>query len=120
MKIEILSYRTTVGRDPVQDFIAGLPMETREEVITLLRRLESGETLSMPSSRSLASLAKGLYELRLRDEMGQIRIFYYRKIRNIIYLVHALRKKSQTIPQHEGRLIIRRLREIDQLTKGTG
>ena len=111
----ILYYETQSGRAPVEEFISELPLESRYEVLTLLRRLELGEYLGMPHSRSLASMASGLHELRLRDSHGHIRIFYYTRLKGKIYLVHALRKKSQTISEQDKRLILSRLRTVERI-----
>jgi phage-related protein len=99
----------------VREFIDELPLQTRIEVLTLLRRMENGEILPMPHSRSLASMAKGLYELRLRDVAGQVRIFYYTKIKDVIFLVHALRKKTRTMPEKDRILILKRLQELGRI-----
>lgn len=112
MSSQIKHYRTSSGNEPVKEFIAELPEVTRLEVLILLRRLESGEMLFMPHSRSMASMARGLYELRLRDEQGQIRIFYYTKIKGSIFLVHVLRKQSQVITEHDRKVILKRLKEL--------
>lgn len=111
--MRIRSYQTPSRRDPVGEFIAELPLETRTEIFTLLRRLENNEILSMPHSRSMASMASGLHELRIRDREGQVRVFYYTKIRDVIYLVHALRKKSRVISDKDRDLIVKRIRELN-------
>ena len=114
----IFHYTTSSGRQPVREFVDNLPHESRYEVLTLLRRLESGEQLEMPHARSMASMAHRLYEIRVRDARGQIRLFYYTKIRNSIYLVHGLRKKSQTIPDKDRILILKRIQEIKSRDRG--
>ena len=112
--MEIRQYQTPAGREPVREFLAELPDGAKNEIFTLLRRLEAGETLEMPHCRSLSSLAHGLYELRVRDAAGQIRLFYYTKLRGIIYLLHALRKTTRIISKQERKLILRRLRYIER------
>ena len=109
----ILQYSTASGRQPVKEFIDELPLERRFEVLTLLRRMEGGEMLTMPHARSMASMAHGLYELRVRDAEGQIRLFYYTKIKNSIFLIHGLRKKSQSISEKDRILILKRIQEIN-------
>lgn len=112
--MRIRSYQTPAGRDPVKEFIASLSDETRAEILTLLRRLENGEVLAMPQSRSMSSIAHGLHEIRVRDREGQVRVFYYTKIKDTIYLIHALRKKSRVIPDRDRELILKRIRELNQ------
>ena len=110
--MKILHYKTASGREPVKEFIAELPIETRFEVLTLLRRLEAGELITMPQARSMSSMAHGLYELRVRDPQGSVRVFYYTKVQDTIFLIHGVRKKSQTISDQDRDLILKRIKEI--------
>ena len=66
----------------------------------------------MPLSRNLSSIHHGLHELRLKDRAGQIRIFYYLKRDDAIYMLHAFRKKTQELPRREIDVALRRLKEI--------
>lgn len=110
--MKIRYYQTPSGRIPVEDFLLGLPEATKLEVADALLLLESGQTPGMPLSRSLAGIHPGLHELRFRDKAGQVRIIYYLKKSEAIYLVHAFRKKTQTIPRRELDIIHKRLKEI--------
>lgn len=105
-------YRTSGGRSPVEEFLLGLPAATQLEVADAVVLLESGKTLSMPLSRTLSSIKPGLHELRFRDRSGQVRVFYFFKKGEAIYLVHAFRKKTQEIPRKELEIILKRIREI--------
>ena len=111
--MNILHYSTSSKKEPVKEFIEGLPFESRYEILSFLRRMESGEILTMPHSRSMASMAHGLYELRVRDSHGIVLVFYYTKIQNAIFLIHGLRKKSKTIPEKDRKLILKRIQEIN-------
>lgn len=97
----------------MKEFIAELPDESRFEVIALLKRMELGEVLPMPFSRSLSSIAHGLYELRVRDSQGHVRLFYYTKIQGSIFLIHAVRKKSRVISNNERDIITKRIHELN-------
>jgi phage-related protein/DNA-binding XRE family transcriptional regulator len=99
--MKIRYYQTSGGRSPVEDFLLGLPEATRLEVVDALLLLESGQALEMTLSRNLAGIRSGLHELRFRDKAGQVRVVYYLKKGDAIYLVHAFRKKTQTIPRRE-------------------
>ena len=110
--MKIRYYQTSGGRSPVADFLLGLPEATRLEVADALLLLEGGQMLEMPLSRNLAGIRPGLHELRFRDKAGQVRVIYYLKKGDAIYLVHAFRKKTQTIPQRELDIIHKRLKEI--------
>ncbi len=110
--MNIRYYQTPGGRSPVEDFLLGLSEATRLEVADALLLLAGGQTLGMPLSRSLSGIHPGLHELRLRDKAGQVRVIYYLKKSEAIYLVHAFRKKTQTIPRRELDIIHKRLKEI--------
>lgn len=110
MKIKF--YQTAGGRSPVEEFLLALPEETRLEIADALVLLESGQRLAMPLSRNLSSIRPGLHELRIRDKAGQVRVVYYIKKGDAIYLIHAFRKKTQTIPRQELDIIEKRLKEI--------
>jgi phage-related protein len=112
MKRSIKFYETAAGRSPVGEFLNELSAGARAEVLTLLRRLEGGEVLGMPQSRSLVSLAPRLFELRVRDSAGNVRLFYRIEKSGDVLIVHALWKKSRVIARRDRELIKRRLREI--------
>jgi phage-related protein len=110
--MKIRYYQTPGGRSPVEEFLLGLPEATRLEVADAIVLLESGQALEMPLSRNLASIRPGLHELRFRDKAGQVRVIYYLKKGDAIYLIHAFRKKTQSIPRRELDIIHKRLKEI--------
>lgn len=74
--------------------------------------LAAGQVLSMPLSRNLSGIALGLHELRLRDRAGQVRVFYFIKRGEAIYMLHAMRKKTQEIPKRDIEIILKRLKEV--------
>jgi phage-related protein len=110
--MKIKYYQTSGGRNPVEEFLSALPEEARLEIVDALALLEHGHKLEMPLSRNLSSIRPGLHELRIRDRGGQARVIYYIKKGDAIYLIHAFRKKMQTIPRRELEVIHKRLKEI--------
>ena len=89
-----------------------LPNSIREDLADALARLDAGQVLSMPLSRALPSIGKGVHELRLKDRTGIFRVFYYVRVGNRIFLLHAFKKKSQATPLQVLRLVQKRLREV--------
>ncbi len=73
------------------------PPEVRADVFALFEELIAGKKLSMPISRPLPSIAKGLHELRLSGRGGEYRVFYAIRIGDAIYVIHATQKKTQGI-----------------------
>jgi phage-related protein len=110
MKVKF--YVTSLGWNPVEGFIKAQSDDIRADFVDALNLLESGKWLSMPLSRNLSSIHHGLHELRLKDRTGQIRIFYYIKREDAIYMLHAFKKKTQEIPKKELKIILKRIREV--------
>ena len=75
------------------------PLSVREDVADALARLEEGHLLSMPLSRPMPSIGKGVHELRLRDRSGIYRVIYVIRRIGTIELIHAFKKKSQETPK---------------------
>jgi len=110
--MNIRYYQTPGGRSPVEEFLLALPEETRLEIADAMVLLESGHRLEMPISRNLSGICPGLHELRIRDRAGQVRVIYYIKKEEAIYLIHGFRKKTRTIPRRELDIVNKRLKEI--------
>ena len=105
-------YQTSSGRSPVRDFLDAQPQETKLEIVDALNLLDQGKLLSMPHSRNLSTIKPGLHELRFRDHAGQLRVIYYIRKSDAIYLIHAFRKKTRELPHKELDLILKRVREL--------
>ena len=89
-----------------------LPKEIKEDVFSLFEELSHGRILSMPISRPLPAIGKGLHELRLTSRSGEFRVFYVIKPMSDIYIIHAMQKKKQQIDKRTMNLIQVRLRNI--------
>ena len=92
--------------------IAEFPEEVREDLADALARLDEGHTLSMPLSRPMTSIGKGVHELRFRDRAGIYRVIYVLVGAGAIYLVHAFVKKDKRTPMPNIDLANRRLKEL--------
>ena len=91
------------GRSLVEEFIQDLSKGLQGEFFDALALLAAGHVLAMPLSRNLSSIHSGLHELRLKDRSGQVRVFYFVKRADAIYLLHAFRKKTQELPRKGSR-----------------
>ncbi len=110
--LKIKYYLKSSGRNPVLEFIQECSGEIQKDFVDALNLLSSGMVLSMPLSRNLSSIHIGLHELRLKDRSGQVRVFYYVKKREAIYLLHAIKKKTRELPKHEIGIVLKRLKEV--------
>lgn len=74
--------------------------------------MQMGEALQMPISRPMPSVARGVAELRVRDENGIYRVFYYTASSRGVLVFHAFVKKTQLTPPLEIELARKRLKEL--------
>jgi len=95
-----------------KDTISGFPDDVRSELGYLIYRLQTGESLSMPQSRSMRSVAMGAFELRVRGEDRIYRVFYFTKSERGILIFHAFVKTSQKTPVQEISIGRKRLSEL--------
>ena len=86
--------------------------EILSDAFVLFEQLAQGKKLSMPISRPLPSIAKGLHELRLPYRDGTYRIFYVIKINDAVYVLHGMKKKTQKIDKRTKELLLSRIRSI--------
>lgn len=112
MSERVKFYIKSSGRSPIEEFLQETSDGLRANFFDALVCLEQGQKLSLPLSRNLASIHMGLHELRLKDRMGIYRFFYFIKKPNGIYFLHAFKKKTQTLPQKEIEIILKRIKEV--------
>lgn len=98
--------------------------EAKEECAVLLRRLQLGESLSLPQSRPMPSVGNGCHELRVRDREANWRLIDFLDTDAVIVL-HIFAKKTQQTPHDAITLCRRRLKiyrdkraEIERIKKG--
>jgi phage-related protein len=90
--------------------------EARLEAGMLLRRLQRGESLSLPHSRPMSGVGRRCHELRVRDGATNWRIVY-RTDRDAIVIGEVFAKKTRTTPKDVIANCQRRFREYDDACK---
>jgi len=80
----------------------------------LLRLLQKGYLLSLPSSRPMPSVGKRCHELRITDQNNIWRIIY-RVDEDAIVIGEVFAKKAQRTPLHVIDVCIDRFREYDSI-----
>lgn len=88
------------------------PEEIREDLADLVARLDVGLMLSMPISRPMPLIGKGVHELRLKDRSGIYRVIYVFLGQADIWLLHGFKKKTQSTPKQNIELAQKRLKEL--------
>lgn len=84
-----------------QKEILDWPDEVREDLADAIARLERGQVLSMPLSRPMPSIGKGVHELRLKDRSGIYRVIYFLPGASQIWILHAFKKTSQATSRQD-------------------
>ncbi|MCY7286230.1 MAG: type II toxin-antitoxin system RelE/ParE family toxin [Cyanobacteria bacterium CAN_BIN43] len=88
--------------------------EARIESGVLLRRLQQGETLGLPHSRTMPSIGAHCHELRIRDSDKTWRIIY-RIDEDAILIVEVFQKTTQKTPTNIIDNCQKRLKKYDAL-----
>src|SRR3954463_16380227 len=91
--------------------------EARIEAGTLLRRLQRGERLSMPASRSMPIIGRRCHELRIMDADQTWQIIY-RVDADAVVIAEVFSKKTTTTPTTVIDVSRTRLRQYDDALKG--
>lgn len=92
--------------------IDDFPDDVKGDLADAIARLEEGHMLSMPLSRPMPSIGRGVHELRFRDRNGIYRVIYYLAGAGVIYLLHAFMKKTQATPMQNIEIAQKRLSEV--------
>jgi len=88
------------------------PKEVRRELGKAIYDLQCGESLGMPLSKTMSSVASGVSELRFRDPSGIYRVFYFLRSVKGVLVFHAFTKKTQKTPAREIEIGRKRLQEL--------
>lgn len=96
------------GRNPVKEFIHGLPFNEQDKIYAYIDELRrQGHNLRRPMADYLGS---GIYELRPKAN----RVLYFFFLKNSVVLVHAIRKKTDKVPEQDLKLAIKRKGETEK------
>jgi phage-related protein len=94
------------------DDLREFPSSARSEAGYQLDRVQHG--LEPEDFKPMASIGKGVWEIRISDEAGQFRVIYIAKLKDAVFVLHCFQKKSQKTPLKDLDLASKRLRELLQ------
>ena len=101
-------YRTSVGNEPVREWIRAQPRELREAIGEDIRAVQDGWPVGMPLVRALG---RGLFEVRTTLRGNEYRVMFSTFGDRTMVLLHAFHKKSRATPK--GHLEIAHQRQKD-------
>jgi phage-related protein len=87
--------------EPARKMIHEWPYSVRKDLGDVLTKLQKGESVGMPDVRPMASIGKGVFEVRVRASSGAYRAFYFIQGVFGVCVFHAFTKKSQQTPRKE-------------------
>ena len=110
MSWEIELYTDRSGKEPVAAFLDDLPGATRAKVVKMFDRLaEYGVLLDEPYTRQIRGKIR---ELRIKDNLGQIRVLWFTFTGRRFILLHGFLKKTDKTPEREIDLAEKRMKDF--------
>ncbi|WP_264774438.1 type II toxin-antitoxin system RelE/ParE family toxin [Deinococcus aetherius] len=107
--LEVRFFRTTVGNEPVREWLKSLTREDRKSIGEDIKTAQFGWPIGMPLIRKLE---KGLWEVRTTLEDGIARIIFT-VVGNRMILLHGFVKKSQKTPKNDLETARKRLGQVE-------
>ncbi len=93
-----------------RDVVRSFPEQARKDIGSELTLLQLGETPL--HTRPMPSVGRGVWEIKVRDNSEQYRVFYVVKRREAIHVLHAFEKQSRKTRKADIALAKQRLKEI--------
>lgn len=109
MAINVYYFVDERGYKPVEEFIKSLPTKERAKIFAYIVELKNqGHNLCRPIADYVGD---GIYELRPKAN----RIFYFFLLKDNAVLIHAIRKKTDKIPEGDLKLCLKRKLQVEEL-----
>jgi phage-related protein len=108
-EIPVVFYRSSLGKEPVREWLRGLPANDRRKIGVDLATVQIGWPVAMPLRRSLGA---GLWKVRSSLPSRRIARVLFCVHEDQIFIVHGFIKKTQKTPQDEMELAQKRMKEV--------
>jgi phage-related protein len=94
------------------EVLRGFPVAMQGDLGYALYQLQLGQ---MPSdSKPMRTVGPGVYELRDQDERAWYRVFYLKKIADVIYVLHCFEKRTAQTEQKDIKVAQERLKRLNE------
>ena len=107
-QIRIHFYKTSLGKEPVRDWILGLSIDDKKLIGAEMKTVEFGWPIGMPVVRKIE---RDLWEVRIHITDGIARVLFT-VIDDQMILLHGFVKKSQKMPANELKTTRERLKDL--------
>jgi phage-related protein len=92
------------------EVLRGFPKPVQGDLGYALERVQRGQT--PPDSKPMRTVGPGVYELREQDERAWYRVFYLKKIEDVIYVLHCFEKRTAQTEQKDIQIAKERLKRL--------
>lgn len=93
------------------DQIRSFPSDAKQDIGYQLDRVQNG---NQPDDwKPMSSIGVGVQEIRVKDCAGIYRVIYLAKLKDVVYVLHAFKKKTQKTSSRDLKLASKRLRSIE-------
>ncbi len=92
------------------DVLRRFPAAIQGDLGYALERVQRGQM--PPDSKPMKTVGPGVYELRDQDERAWYRVFYLKKIENVIYVLHCFEKRTAQTEQTDIEVAKERLKRL--------
>jgi phage-related protein len=99
-----------------KEVLSGFPKDVKLSLGYSLRRLQFGEFPAC-ETRSMASIGKGVWELKESDERAWYRVVYLTKIGGVIHVLHCFEKESRKTNKRDVASARARLKQVLKRTQ---
>ena len=107
-QIRIHFYKTSLGKEPVRDWLLGLSIDDKKLIGAEMKTVEFGWPIGMPVVRKIE---RDLWEVRIHITDGIARVLFT-VIDDQMILLHGFVKKSQKMPANELKTTRERLKDL--------
>ncbi len=86
------------------------PEDAKQDAGYQLDKLQRGE--QPDDFKPMPSIGKGVEEIRVWDDSGTYRVIYTARLVDVVYVLHAFQKKSQTTAKRDIEIARKRFTEL--------
>ena len=94
------------------EVLRGFPSPMQGDLGYALEQVQRGQM--PPDSKPMRTVGPGVYELRDQDERAWYRVFYLKKIADVIYVLHCFEKRTAQTEQKDIEVAKERLKRLNE------
>jgi len=94
------------------DVLRGFPQAMQGDLGYALERVQRGQM--PPDSKPMRTIGSGVYELRDQDERAWYRVFYLKKIADVVYVLHCFEKRTAQTEKKDIEVARERLKRLNE------